>query len=403
MYCESNTDGTVGGSFFSLLYLVKGLDKDRFRPIVVFHCNHSLIPEYEEAGIKTLIIPKPLPLVFGKPGNMLLSAIFPLLKFFQKIVNFIRFFPATAISYARLLKKHNIQLLHLNNSIVRNHDWMLASMMSGIKCITHERGINNHYSRMARYFGGKLGAIICISNAVKDNLIKHNVNITNATTIYNGIDPEVLRANLSSEDIKAMHNVDNKNVLIGVIGNIKQWKGQETMIRAMPAILEKFPETTCLLVGDIAADDAHYQSRLELLLKEEDIETSVVFTGYTKNVADYVAALTIVIHTSTEPEPFGRVLIEAMSMKKPVIGSGAGAVPEIIDNGITGYVFQPADHVSLANSVIDLLANPAKARTMGLSGYQRLRNFFTIEENVEKTQEIYHEILDIKVPVSNTP
>ncbi len=393
LYCEGNTDGTIGGSFFSLLYLVSGIDKDKYNPIVVFHNEHELLDQYSEAGIKTLVIPRPVPVNFKLSTNGILALFNPVLKLLQKSINFIKFFPLTGIQYARLMKKHNIKLLHLNNSIIRNNDWMLGAQIAGIKCITHERGINKFYSRMARYYARKLCAIICISDAVSQNLRDYNIDNGNLITIYNGIDPDIVKVSQTEQEIRKIHSIGSEFTLIGVIGNIKEWKGQETAIRAMAKVIINFPDTICLLVGDTSQGDQYYNDRLTQLIEKLGIENNIIFTGYTKNVANYINIFNVVLHTSILPEPFGRVLIEAMSMKKPVIGARAGAVPEIIDERVTGFTFMPGDDVALAESINLLLENPATASTMGENGYKRLMDNFHISVNINKTQELYETIL----------
>lgn len=394
MYCESNTDGTVGGSFFSLLYLVSGLNKDLYNPIVVFHKKHSLLPKYTEAGIKTIILEKPSPLVFKAPKSKVLNLAFVMLKPFQKIINFIKFFPLTAIQYAKLMKSYNIDLVHLNNSIVRNHDWILASKLIGIKCVTHERGINRSYSRMSKYFAPKLNAIVCISNAVKSALINNGIKPDNITTIYNAIDPEIIKVTEDSENILNLHKTSKDKLIIGVVGNIKEWKGQETMIRALPAVLDKYPNIVCFFVGDTSIDDQYYKDRLLHLINKNNLQDNVIFTGYTENVANYLNIMQIVIHTSISPEPFGRVLIEAMSMKKPLIGTRAGAVTEIIDEGVSGYTYEPGNYQDLSDRVLDILDNKELADSMSHKGYDLVHEKFNIKTNISSTQDLYQNILN---------
>jgi len=393
LYCEGNTDGTVGGSFFSLLYLVSGLDRKQFNPIVVFHNEHALLEQYHRAGVETLIIPRPVPMNIARPDNRLLRMFYPLARIFQKAVNFLRFFPLTGLQYARLMKQRNIRLLHLNNSIIRNNDWMLGAQLAGVRCITHERGINRHYPRLARYYARRLDAIICISNAVRDNLRDKNIDPGNLVTIYNAIDPQVVQVDKTEQQIRQQHGIDSTSRLIGVIGNIKEWKGQETAIRAMPEVLQQFPDTICLLVGDTAVDDQYYKERLLALIDQLGIDEHIIFTGYTRNVANYLNAMQLVLHTSVEPEPFGRVLIEAMSMKKPVIGTRAGAVPEIIEEGKTGFTFVPGDHETLGKAITRLLSEPTMITQMGELGYQRLLDQFHISVNVANTEKLYRKIL----------
>lgn len=396
LYCEGNTDGTVGGSFFSLLYLVSGLDKTKYNPIVVFHDEHTLLPQYHAAGIRTLIIPAYKPAIYQiehvPPGVAWL--VLPCRDVFQKAVNFSKGLVGRTFYYARLLRELNIDIVHLNNSIVRNNDWMLGAMLARVPCMTHERGINRYYPLLARALGRRLKAIVCISNAVRDNLKDHSIDAGNLVTIYNGIDPRVVSVNTEAADILQRQGIGPGTRVVGVIGNIKFWKGQETMIRALPLILRDIPDVVCLFVGDTAPADQAYHDHLLALAGELGVQENIRFTGYTRNVADYINTMEIVIHTSVEPEPFGRVLIEAMAMSKPVIGARGGAVTEIIEEGSTGLTFPPGNPAALAEAAKQFLLSPDVAAEMGIKGRARLLSEFNIQTNIRKTEEVYASILE---------
>lgn len=396
LYCESNTDGTIGGSFYSLLFLLEGLDKTRFRPIAVFYRDHTLVDRYRAAGIdvRILSLPHPVHLPVLNTRNSVLGRVFnPLLRLIQKGVNFSRFFLVEGIRKARFIKQEKVKLIHLNNSITRNHDWMLAALLTRTPFITHERGINQHYSKIARFFSRRINAIICISNAVSNTLAKAGLPKEKLVTIYNGIDPDFVVPGVDSSLIRERHKIQPTQPIIGIIGNIKEWKGQESVIKAVHLVRDRFKDITCLLVGDTAEQDAYYLQRLNKLVKESNMESNIIFTGYQRDVADYLNAMDIVIHASVSPEPFGRVLIEAMAIRKPVIGSRDGAVPEIVQKDITGLTFTPGNAEELADAIIYLLENPDTAREMGENGYKRLIDMFHINQNIQKTQLLYEQIM----------
>ncbi len=96
-------------------------------------------------------------------------------------------------------------------------------------------------------------------------------------------------------------------------------------------------------------------------------------------------AMDIVIHASTSGEPFGRILLEAMALQKPLIGARGGAVPEIVDEQVTGLMFEPGDHLNLATVIQKMLQDPEKAKAMGRAGRLKLSNEFSITKNIEKT------------------
>jgi glycosyltransferase involved in cell wall biosynthesis len=392
MYCEGNTDGTVGGSFYSLLFLTSGLNREKYEPIVAFHETHSLLPEYNKASVNTIIIPpyKPVKFIFN---NKILDKFNLLFRIIQKPINLLGYLLVSSFRKRRLLINNGIDLLHLNNSILRNNDWMIAAHMAGIPCITHERGINCYYPFISRFLASKLDAIISISKSVTNILKRNGIKNSNIVTIHNGIDPEKVRSKISEKNILNKLGLRSNVNIIGVLGNIREWKGQEVAIRAMRKIVDKFPNTVCLLIGDTAKQDLYYKHKLQSIIKDLGLESNIIFTGYIKNVSDYLNILQIVLHTSIEPEPFGRVLIEAMSLSKPLIAANDGAIPEIIEHEKSGLTFTPGDHENLAELVIKLMQNKQFAESLGKEGYQRLLDNFHINVNVEKTQLLYDKIL----------
>jgi glycosyltransferase involved in cell wall biosynthesis len=354
------------------------------------------LPQYHAAGIRTLVIPAYKPAVYQieyVPSGVA-WLVRPCRDILQKAVNFSKGLVGRAFYYARLLRGLNIDIVHLNNSIVRNHDWMLGAMLARVPCITHERGINKHYPLLARLLGRRLKAVVCISGAVRDNLKNHSLDTGNLVTIYNGIDPHIVSVSTEATDILQRQNIRPGTRIVGVIGNIKLWKGQETMIRALPLILRDVPHLVCLFVGDTAPADQAYHDHLLALAGELGVQENIRFTGYTRNVADYINTMEIVIHTSVEPEPFGRVLIEAMAMSKPVIGARGGAVTEIIEEGSTGLTFQPGNPAALAEAAKQFLLSPDVAAEMGIKGRARLLSEFNIQTNIRKTEEVYASILE---------
>lgn len=387
LYVEGNVDGTVGGSFFSLFFLTSGLDRSRYEPVVYFCADNSLIPRYRAAGIDTRVrLPtapfksKFLPRILTKLGNFLLG------------------FVLEPLRLAWLLRRERIDLVHLNNAIVRNHSWMVAARFAGVPCITHERGINDSYAERSQVLGRKLAAVICISGAVRSNFQTRNVRGLRLVTIFNGLDHQQMRVTQPASQIRAELGIAPDQRLIGIVGNIKQWKGQEVVIRAMRQVHERMPEVVCLLVGDNSPDDAEYRRHIEALIEQLGLQRNVIVTGYRSNVPDYVNALELMIHASVAPEPFGRVLLEGMALRKPLVASNGGAVPEIVQHGATGLLFTPGDADDLARSLIDLLGNPQRVKAMGEAGFTRLIEHFGIDSNVRQTQALYEEIFAGRLP-----
>ena len=383
LYVEGNVDGTIGGSFFSLLFLIEGLDKTLFQPTVVFSFHHKLIPQFEAAGARVLIRPLAQPKRWrGSVGRLL-----------AKVANFLLGFVIEPFRLMLLCRKLKVDLVHLNNSITRNHPWMAAARMSRIPCVTHERGINREYSTRSKALGRQLAAVICISDAVRRNFNERGIDDLRFVTIPNGLDPRKMKPTITAEQVHVEFGIGAEAQLIGIVGNLKQWKGQEVVIKAFQLLAERFPNLVCLMIGDFSADDDEYRARIMNLIEALDLRGRVIVTGYRSNVANYVNALQVLIHASIDPEPFGRVLLEGMALRKPLVASRGGAVPEIVEDGVTGMLFEPGNPSDLARCLSELLDEPSRAREMGEAGFHRLSAKFGIERNVRLTEQLYADIL----------
>ena len=397
LYCEGNFDGTIGGSYYSLLYLLEKLDRRRIDPLLILRRDTPLLSRFQKAAGEVRIIERRRPFqIPGRSSSLCRRAplLGVLLGALQSGINLVRFC-LTVLSHARLLKRDRVRLVHLNNSVTSNHDWMLASMLARVPCVSHERGMNERYSAMARWCAPRLSAIICISQAVHDKLVERGVARRNLHLVHNGLDPTRVVPGRSAEDVRRAFGLEAGQPVIGMIGNIRWWKGQEVVIRALPAIVRRVPNVKCLFVGETAASDRQYAERLQDLTRELGVDQHVVFTGYCANVADALSVMDVSLLASITPEPFGRVLLEAMAMSKPIVASRAGAVTEIVEEGVTGHTFASSDAEELAVHVLDLLEHPGRARAFGAAGYERLVSRFHLDRNVEQTMAVYARILGL--------
>jgi glycosyltransferase involved in cell wall biosynthesis len=153
------------------------------------------------------------------------------------------------------------------------------------------------------------------------------------------------------------------------------------------------PSVRCLLVGATAPADQTFEDELRNLVMALGLNEHVVFAGFHRNVMDVLMLADVVVHASILPEPFGRVILEAMACRKPVIATKAGGVPEIIDEGRTGLMFPPGDCEALAAAILDLLADRARAARFGEAGFQRVNERFHIARNAEQTVRLYDQLL----------
>lgn len=385
-FLEGNRDGTVGGSYHLMYDLIRALDREQYMPVAGFHVDNLVADRLRRDGVETHIFEFPQPFTIGV--DYLDGVLAPV----RKGVNFFKRFMLPALRYARFLRSHQIDLVNLNNSINRNFSWMLAAMISRTKCMTHEMGINDSFPFAARFFGKRLESIVCLSHAIHDNMIKKGVGYPQSEVIHCGIDLSRYRIKATPAQLRERHSIGSKDPVIGVVGNIKYWKGQDTIVRATGIIKEKYPNIRCLLVGDCSPSDLTYKAGLLEVCKRMSIADNVLFTGFQENAIDYMNLMDIVVHTSVLPEPFGIVTLEAMSLAKPLVSTDIGGPTEVVVDGETGLLVTPGQPERLAAALLSLLSHMDKARQMGLAGKDRLQKEFAFEKSMERTMRVYDRI-----------
>jgi len=167
--------------------------------------------------------------------------------------------------------------------------------------------------------------------------------------------------------------------LIGIFSRLGEWKGQHIAVEA----LARVPAAHLLLVGDALFGEEAYAASLRDQVARLGLGGRVHFLGFRSDVPRLMRTVDIVAHTSSAPEPFGRVVVEGMLARRPVVATGAGGVPEIVIDG-TGVLVPPGDATALAAAFTRFLADPQFAAAVAQKGREHATMHFTVETMVDR-------------------
>ncbi|PCE24959.1 lipopolysaccharide biosynthesis protein [Paraburkholderia acidicola] len=210
------------------------------------------------------------------------------------------------------------------------------------------------------------------------------------TVVHNGIDTSIFDSfgSLDASDIAVLRRrlgLPEHTWLAGLFGRIAPWKGQHVAIAA----LAHLPDVHLVLVGDALYGEHAYAQELRDLAKRIGVTERVHFVGFRDEIPAWMKAMDVILHTSTEPEPFGRVIVEGMAAAKPVIATAAGGVTEIIQHQRNGWLVQPGDEKELADAVSTLRASPDLAQRLAEQGHADAQCDFSLDGFLRKmAQEI---------------
>jgi len=305
--------------------------------------------------------------------------------------------PQNLIRILRYLRTHQPAILHtqLEFSDILG---TLAAKILGIPCVSTLHTLDIFGDNQSATWRLKIrwfilrhycDKILAVSEKTRmHHLESGRLGQQKLVTLYNGLDLSRFRTSseLSRQQLKQKLNLATGTKIIITVAVLREPKGIQYMLKALPKILAKMPDIHYLVVGD-----GDYGPHLKDLATEYKIDDSVTFTGRRTDIPDLLSISDIfVLPTLIDALP--TVLIEALAAGIPIVASNVGGIPEIIESKRNGLLIPPEDPEQLANACLKLLKDEKFARDMILTGDQIVQEKFTISVQVNNLIHIYEEI-----------
>ena len=220
-------------------------------------------------------------------------------------------------------------------------------------------------------FGSLLDGYIVNSNSARLNLnklVKKNIEL-----IYNGI-----------ADIQPINSKksDNKNII--TIANLSVRKGYKDYLRAIAIVVNKVPESRFLFLGKDNLD-----GKIQQLIIDNNLENSVQYLGFQEKIDEFLENSAVFVLPSLYGEGCPTSILEAFSFSLPVVAYQIDGIPELVTHGVDGLLFDVGDVNALADGIINLLLDPEKSTKMGISGYQKVKDYFLLNDMVKKHNDYF--------------
>ena len=282
-----------------------------------------------------------------------------------------------------ILRREKIDLIHAQTRITQ----VMASWLSWMSKIPYVATCHGFFKpRLSRKIFPCWGnRVIAISAPVQEHLIKDfHVEFPQIALIPNGIDLErfpLITALRKQEQRRKFSLGDEPTV--GIIARLSEVKGQDILIAAMKKVVGNFPDAKLLIVGE-----GGWQSKIEELVKSLRLTDNVRFYSIVNQTADMLSLFDVFAMPSRQ-EGLGLSVMEAQSCGVPVVASKVGGLVSLIDDGRTGLLVPPENPNLLAEAILLLLKNKAKAQEMGLRARDFIQKEFSAQSMVDKTFELY--------------
>jgi glycosyltransferase involved in cell wall biosynthesis len=364
-----NLEGSMGGAENSLLLLAESISKIQSDFCVSIACpKPSLLSEK-----------------LGKLNIDVFNISPPPAKFNLKLIWGLYFLRAN-FQLLLLIIKIRPEIIHANTtkSLLAS---ALATLFTNKKLIWHVRDVprNRFIIKLCNIFADR---IIAVSNFIKNELIKFDISPKKITVIYNGISPDSFSC-VESQDYE-------KVITFANIGQLVPWKRQDFFVDAAQKFLFRNNQVQFLIIGDdIFNRDTAYKQHLLSKIHNSPYKDNIKLIPWQNDLVPMWNEISCLVHTA-KSEPFGRIIIEAMAHRIPVIASNAGGPAEIIQHNITGLLFEQDDVDDLLDKMQMICRDHNLAERLKNDGSKYVLSHLQAIDCFNKILLIYTELLAVQ-------
>lgn len=313
---------------------------------------------------------------------------FPLRLFRQ---NFL-FDPAPLWQVWKVVRQERVNIIESHGYKGHLIAWMLRHFL-GLKWIgvthgwTDENARIRLYGKLDRWLLQKADEVITVSPPLYQTMSEIRGKKP-TSLVLNGIDPEMIPGTVGGAVLRKRLAIDDETLLVGVFGRLSPEKGQELAVEAFLPLLGENDGIKLIFVGD--GQERH---KLQQQVTDAGLEDVVIFAGQQKDVGDYFEAIDLLLLPSlSEGLPF--VVLEAMSFAKPVLATDVGALSEVIEHGVNGWLVPAGDVSALSKAAEEILANSFLLEETGRKAKEMLYPRFGVNRQCTEIMDVYTRLLD---------
>ena len=383
LFVHGNND--LYGGDIALLELIRRLDRERFRPLVVLpndtrHINR-LSAKLKQEGIACRFVRMAVirRKYFAASGLFMFAA------------NFV----AGVVALMYLIWRNKVALVHSNTIAVpcgafaaqlmrRPHVWHIHEIVT--RPASARKILHPLVTRLST-------VVAVVSHAVRRHILEDCPSQgSKIRVILDGIDVAAFQ-NGNGNKVRRELGIPPDSFLVGMVGKVCRWKGQLLLADAAQIVSKQRDDVYFLAVGGVFDDEMHFMASFRNAVASNNLSRNFVISDYRSDIRDVMNVFDVFVLPSTEPDPCPLVVLEAMAAGKAVIASRHGGPLEQVAEGETGLLFTPGSADSLAAAIIALLDDPDRARAMGGDGQKRASAHFSVERYAHDFESLYRDLL----------
>jgi len=306
----------------------------------------------------------------------------------------------TAWKIKKYIKDLKIDIIHTYLSKDLSTAILLKKLLKSGKVVFTQQ-MDSRYNKkdlFHRWIYNNLDQVVSCTEDMKKNHIEHTlVRKDKISVIYNGVDLCRFNKDKSFDKISFLkkNNIPENKIIIGTIGRIDRLKNQNLLVDVAYDLVKKYKNKLHFIFVGEETDSVTgwgYRKELETKIEKKRLGNYFSIFDFSEQVENYFSILDIFVLT-TPKESFGFVLLEAMALGKPVLGSNLGGPPEIIQDEANGYIFNPENIEDLYNKLSMLISNKALIDSMGKKSIKIVNSKFDLNKIIDDYLKTFENIL----------
>jgi glycosyltransferase involved in cell wall biosynthesis len=391
----------TGGSITGLYEALKALSRHRFEPVVLFYRENRYCDAFRSIGVDVAVL---------RDGNRQDVRVEPdrRRRWLHKLATTSR---STAEVRALLrrdwplakrisafIDDRGIDLVHHNDNLRAHRASIMAGALRRVPQVCHVRSLTEYCRPVDLLLARRVDRFVFMSVAIANQCLSRlSIPPSKGQVIYDPFDLDQYSIQ-PDEAVRTRTNLglSASDFLATNVGRLVPWKGQDVFLRSVAKVAPDWPQLKALVVGEPedSSSSREYARRLEMLVSELRLENRVFFTGHRDDVPAVLNASDVVVHSASRPEPFGRVVVEAMAARKPIIATAAGGVLEILDDGVTGLLVQPGHVVEMAAALRRLIVDRDLCRRLGRQARGMAEKRYDARQQVRELESVYEGLVE---------
>jgi glycosyltransferase involved in cell wall biosynthesis len=296
----------------------------------------------------------------------------------------------TQLRLARDIRRRRIEIVH-TYGFYPNMFATAVAKLAGAIAIASIRDQGDIWTamqrRVQRWVLRLADAVIVNAEAVKTRLVEEGYSADRIVVIRNGVDIERFASVAPHGKLRRELGLPARGPIVAALCRLHEIKGVEHFLEAAVLLARRFRDARFLVAGD-----GYHRPALEKYASALGLAGRVIFTGFRHDVPEFLSEVQVSVLPSLS-EALSNTLLESMAAGVPVVATRVGGNPEVVEDGVTGFLVPPREPEALAAAISRLLDQPLRAQAMGRAGRQRATEQFSLERLTHETESLYLRLL----------